>query len=245
MDIDNCSFIETPNTLYHDTNNFLKMIFICSGGFITGSFMAFICAANMLFKNVEKEYKNIYGYDSDEEEYYDSRFLKEYYDLEDKAIDNFDYLKDVITIEKTPDGLVYFGYDLRKEAFFYYCDFKDVQYNYLEVVARKFVIDNNCKLLLLNSKEEIIKAINNFREKKDQEEIKSTVFANLKTEVINKKDSIDHKLGIQSKEIPVPEKSNKYIYKGKLLDYKPSSDEKESDDNNDFENIDYSTFKSR
>ena len=244
MDMDNCSFIETPNTLYDETNNFLKTLFICSGVFVTGSIMAIAVSARILFQNVEKEYKSIYGYDSDEEEYYDSRFLKEYYDLEDRIIDDFDFLKDLITIEKTPDGLIYFGYDIDKEAFFYYCDFKDVQYNYLEVVARKFVIDNNCKLLLLNSKEEIVKAALEFREKNDSDQEISTVFANLKTEDVNKKDSFDHKLKIKAKEIPVPEKSNRYIYRGKLLDYKPSTND-ESDENNDFENVDYSTFKSR
>ena len=242
--MDNCSFIETPNTLYDNTNDFLKTFFICSGVFMTGSFFALAVSARILFKNIEKEYKSIYGYDSDDEEYYDSRFLQEYFDLENKEIENFEFLKDNITIEKTPDGLVYFGYDLERESFYYYCDYKDVQYNYLEVVARKFVIENDCKVLLLNTKEELIKAINDFQERNDEDKNSNSVFANLKTEDVNKKDSLDHKLKIQAKEIPVPDKCNKYIYRGKLFEYKPDN-QFDQDENNDFENIDYATFKTK
>ena len=98
--MDNCSFIETPNTLYDNTNDFLKTIFICSGVFMTGSFFALAVSARILFKNIEKEYKSIYGYDSDDEEYYDSRFLQEYFDLYGYYPDTLD---DVSSYVPTPE----------------------------------------------------------------------------------------------------------------------------------------------
>ena len=155
--INNCSIIISqllePEILYNYTNLFIKNAFVCGGIFLTSSFIAIVIASHMLLNNLEKEYKIIYGYDSDEEEFFNSKYLKEYYELENNTIDNFDTLKDKIIKEKTPDGFVYLGYDFNKEAFFYYSDFKDIAYNYLEVCARKFVIEYDCKFLLLNTKE--------------------------------------------------------------------------------------------
>lgn len=242
----NCSVILpvlTPQ-LYNYSNLFIKNTFICGGVFLTSSIIALFITSRLIFKNLEKEYKLIYGYDSDEEEFFNSKYLKEYYELKDNTIENFDILKDKIIKEKTPDGVVCLGYDFNKEAFFYYSDFKDVAYSYLEVCARKFVIEHDCKLLLLNTKEEIIKVFKTFENEK--EDYNTSIFAKLKTEDVNKKESVDHKLKIKTKHLPVPEKCNRFVYKGKLYNFnvKTQSDFTEPTKNECID-IDYRTFKNK
>jgi len=248
----NFSFYEYEDKYrYYETNELIKTIFICGGVFITGGVSALMIISRLLCNTLEKEFKLLYGYDSDDEEFFDSKYLKEYNELEDTATDSSEVSNNSnnsnkIIKEKTPDGLVYLGYDSKKEAFFYYSDFKDVAYNYLEVCARKFVIEHNCKSLLLNTKDEIIKAFKSFTNNED--ESKNSIFAKLKTEDVNKKESIDHKLKIKTKQLPVPENANKFVYKGKLNSYSTSTSFTSSTSSTstfcpEFIEIDYKTFK--
>lgn len=247
--ISNCSIISqiSGSELYNFSNLLIKNAFICSGVFLTSSLIAIFITSRMLLNNLEKEYKLIYGYDSDEEEFFNSKYLNEYYELKENTIEDFDILKDKIIKEKTPDGLVYLGYDFNKEAFFYYSDFKDIAYNYLEVCARKFVIEYDCKLLLLNTKEEIIKVFKAFANN-ETEDYTSSIFAKLKTEDVNKKESVDHKLRIKTKQLPVPEKCNRFVYKGKLYNFNSNSNtdaNKPESTTTECIDIDYKTFKNK
>ena len=251
----NSSSIAMTNSLYGETNNFLRTLFITVGILITSACGSIFFVAKIVLKQVEKEYKMVYGYDSDNEEFFESNFLKEFDNLEEKDIENFDFIKDKYVIQKTPDGLVYMGLNSDNESFYYYCDYKNIKYQYLEVVARKFVIENNCKKLLINTRDEIIEAINNSKKKNDSEVIPS-VFANLKNTEPNKKPSIDYNLKVKDKEIPIPEKCNKYIYKGKINDFEKLIEIKNSDKDqekkepeedkkidDEFENLDYNSYK--
>ena len=62
--------------------------------------------------------------------------------------------------EKSPDGEdIIMTYNSDSETFWYYCDNKDsVKFNTLDAVARKFAIENNCKCVCINYKEELDKA---------------------------------------------------------------------------------------
>jgi hypothetical protein len=245
--ISNCSIISQISgpELYNLSNLLIKNAFICSGVFLTSSLIAIFITSRILLNNLENEYKLIYGYDSDEEEFFNSKYLHEYYELKENTIEDFDILKDKIIKEKTPDGLVYLGYDFNKEAFFYYSDFKDIAYNYLEVCARKFVIEYDCKLLLLNTKEELIKVFKTFANN-ETEDYTNSIFAKLKTEDVNKKESIDHKLRIKTKQLPVPEKCNRFVYKGKLYNFNSDSDDnKKESTTSECIDIDYKTFKNK
>jgi hypothetical protein len=249
--IDNCTILVATPNLYDSTNDLLRTIFICFGVLFTGTTFAVVLIANTLFKQVSKNYKNMIGYDSDDEEFFDSKFLKEYIELEDKKVDNssiYQNLKDKVVSEQTPNGYVILGYNPDKEAFFYYSDYKNIAYNNLDVVARKFVVVNDCKSLMINTKDEIKKAINdsskNINEEKNSND---SVFANLKNNETNKKPSVDYNLRVKDKEIPVPERCNKYIYMGKINEFNSEKkyDKKDSSTNDDFENIDYSQFKKK
>tara|TARA_Y100000591_G_C21822921_1_gene694754 strand:+ start:432 stop:1211 length:780 start_codon:yes stop_codon:yes gene_type:complete len=255
MDFDNCTYFEESfeniisNTLYNNAGHYFKIISILFGIFITSGTISLIITSNLLFKNIEKEYKFITGYDTEEEEYFNSKFLEKYDQLEDKIIQDFSYLSDKVVYENSPNGLVILGYNHELKGFYYYSDYKDIPYNFLDVISRKFVIENDCKSLLVNTKNQIINAINENKQNNIDQEISnvSSVFANLKSDQDKKKKkSIDYNLKIIDNKIPVPENSNLYIYKGKIIDYNDSLITKKNENINpitDFENIDYSFFK--
>jgi hypothetical protein len=250
MENSTCLINHSTDNLYDSTNNFLRSFFICCGVLITGSTFALIVTARLLFQEVRKEYNSLYGYDSENEEHFNSKFLKEYLEMDsDTEDDNKNYdLKDKIVSEQCPRGLVILGYDLDNKCFYYYSDYKNVDYLYLEVIARKFVVTNNCKNLLINSKKEFIRVASKQLEKQDEVNIGSenSVFANFKpTEKNNNKVSIDYNLKIKDKEIPAPDNSNKYTYRGKISDYIPITEilDKRQKVGDDFENIDYEKFK--
>lgn len=253
MDINNCSSQDITYPIYDDTNTFLRSLFIGIGVVITGTCLATCIVAQKLFYKVNKEYRQMYGYDSDDEDIFETRYLQEYTSLEDKDENDLNDLKDKIIIENTPDGLVFMGYDKDKEGFFYYSNNKNIKYYYLEVVARKFVIEYDCKKLLYNTSEEIMKSLSQYMENKNKsdEPNNTNVFAKLKSSEPNKKASIDYQLKVIDKEIPVPENSNSYFYKGKLSDYGEDKEREINQDvliNNDvedFETIDYLSFKNK
>jgi len=261
---ENCSILDAPyiydqNILFKESSPvvsesiytyftyYIKNIVMFFGIILTSFAGAVIVVSHTLLKNVKKEYKQIYEFDSEEEDNFCCEFLDEYFEKEERKLEEEDFknLENKFVYLDTPDGFVVMGYEKEKEAFFYYCDFKDVAYYYLDVVARKFVVSYDCKSLLVNTKEEFMKAIENYKklkEKKILKEDKESVFANLKTSnEILKKDTIDPILGVKDKELPEPDKFNKYIYKGKLEDFKPPECEEK---NEDFEDLNYYYFKS-
>lgn len=250
MENSTCLINDSTDNLYDSTNNFLRSFFICCGVFITGSTFALLVTARLLFREVRKEYNSLYGYDSEDEEHFNSKFLKEYLEMNSDTEDNnknYD-IKDKIVTEQCPRGLVILGYDLDNKCFYYYSDYKNIDYLYLEVIARKFVVTNNCKHLLINSKKEFIRVANRQLEKQDEDNIdlSNSVFAHLKpSEKNNNKVSIDYNLKIKDKEIPAPDNSNKYTYRGKISEYIPVNEilEKRQKVSDEFENIDYEKFK--
>jgi hypothetical protein len=249
MENSTCLINDSTDNLYDSTNNFLRSFFICCSVFITGSTFALLVTARLLFREVRKEYNSLYGYDSEDEEHFNSKFLKEYLEMNSDTEDNnknYD-IKDKIVTEQCPRGLVILGYDLDNKCFYYYSDYKNIDYLYLEVIARKFVVTNNCKHLLINSKKEFIRVANRQLEKQDEDiDLSNSVFAHLKpSEKNNNKVSIDYNLKIKDKEIPAPDNSNKYTYRGKISEYIPVNEilEKQQKVSDEFENIDYEKFK--
>lgn len=240
--------VEYSEIIINSSVNYIKTIILFFGILFTSFSGAVIIISNVLLKNVKKDYKKIFEFDSDDEDNFCSDFLDDYLLLEERKLEDadFKYLENKYVYLDTPDGFVVMGYDRDKEAFYYYSDFKDVAYYYLDVVARKFVVIFDCKSLLVNTKEEFMKAVENYKKLKEEKESKNesqedSVFANLKTSSeINKKETVDPLLKIKDKELPEPDKFNKYIYKGKLDDFKEAEDDSVNDD---FEDLNYYNFK--
>ena len=193
------------------------------------------------------------------QEKYEDKYLTEYKNLENNDIDceNINFIED-----NTPNGIVKMSYDINKNSFIYYTNNKDnMPYKYLETVARLFIINNDCKNIYINYEEELNKAIHKLETSKESDttkELETTiedqseyneqhasvelkpqenVFAKLK----NYKTTFSNTC---KKKWIIPERINQYKYKGKIKDYdeyietlsSPNSD-------NDFECLDYSTFK--
>jgi len=85
--------------------------------------------------------------------------------VEDKYEDKYPLQKDLsgnrptntTIIEHTPDGSVIMSYNYDNEGFEYWVDNKNIKYDYLETVARKFVKMNFCSDLYIDRKDNIKK----------------------------------------------------------------------------------------
>ena len=184
--------------------------------------------------------------DDNDDNNYEDKYKNEFNNLDNNDIsDNeLNFIEDM-----TPNGIIKMSFDVNRNCFIYYTNNKDnIPYKYLETVGRLFVINNDCKKIYINYEDELNKIIAN-QEKmddesktNDKEEInegdgkeisQKSVFAKLK----NYKTKMTN---ISSKKWIIPERINQYRYMGKLDDYEESI---KTDKNNDFECIDYSTFK--
>ena len=131
--------------------------------------------------------------------------------------------------------IMYYDHDL--ESFAWFCNTKEVPYKYLETVARKYVIDNNCSSIysvmheeLKKGRERQFKATKEESEKNDgnEEPATSSVFASFKN--YNKKNASDM---MKNKNWLIRENANRYSYKGKLEDYNKNIDSYSNEDEGD------------
>ena len=127
--------------------------------------------------------------------------------------------------EITPKGDVIMYYDTNLESFVYYCDDKNIPYKYLETVARKYSLDNNCLEIFVNMYDELKKGIERQKEAKikkckedankndnlDQENGKTDVFATFKQ--YNK---TNPKEMIKQRKYITKENANRYSYRGNI-----------------------------
>ena len=175
-------------------------------GFLIGSVFVVNCIYKPWLKKIEDE--------EEPEKYEDKYKLRDYWDW--KEI-NFD--KDVETNDNnvandhTPEGNVFMKYNKENEGFEYWCDDKNIKYDYLDTVARKYCILYNCFGKYNDRKESI-------KEQEEQEEEKETQGGEKETQeeeesIFVKQKKIDTKKTDRSTG-EVALKSNKFIYKGKM-----------------------------
>ena len=190
---------------------------------------------------------------------YINKYMDEYNNLGAIELDK-EYiltLKTKFIEDDTPDGIIQMNYDIDFDAFTYYINNKNIPYEYLETVGRLYIIENNCKTIFVDykveiekSKQENIRILEEKEKEKEKEardnearekteEKKKSVFASFK--IYKSKAENDTKNSVQ---LVLPEKANKYIYKGKLLDYEELINANKSG-NDDFIHLDYSTYKNK
>jgi len=107
-------------------------------------------------------------------------------------------LKDTTIIYDVPLNKIIMYYDVNKDTFFYYTKGGDVDYKYLNVVCRKYVIENNCKEIYKDGFEEV-------------EELKQTI--NIDTCFNRKKKKVENVVQKQHKRI------NRFIRLGNIVEY--------------------------
>ena len=143
----------------------------------------------------------------------------------------------------TKNGDIIIKYNVENERYDYWCNDKTISYTYLDIAARKFAVENNCKQLCVDYEEECNLAYNKSKNikqdsKQDSKQDinsfalkKSSVFAKLKS-----KKKYQNK---NNKSTYIPEKSNTFKRCGKLSEYniKPKKIKQP------IENISYSDWK--
>jgi hypothetical protein len=199
---------------------------------------------------------------------YENEMFEEYDNLEDRELTE-EYVKDLslnTITETTPRGDVLTYYDSDLESFVYYSKTKEIPYKYLETVARKYVINYDCKRIYIDIRKEYEKGVNKCKDIKEKEKANAeqTVAdieangANKKRQLFVKLKSYNRKAEVNNKQKDkiyiLREKSNRFSYRGKIEEYKEavSSECENTNDTNDTDNtesaidkktMDFSAFK--
>lgn len=143
--------------------------------------------------------------------------------------------KNTVLMELTPEGNVLMRYNIDEEGFEYWCDNKNVKFDHLETVARKYVITNFCVELYKDrfknienqkrEKEEKIKQAKINEELAEDDDIDRKIEEELNEDsdddvfVKPKKIIETGKEKNMKKEPIVATESNKYIYMGKFGEF--------------------------
>jgi DNA repair exonuclease SbcCD nuclease subunit len=187
---------------------------------------------------------------SDEEEDYCTRYYEEFQALATRVLtdDELLNLNTKIVREYVAEKVeVILTYDKNTETFWYYTDkLKDVSYDMLETVARKFAIENDCKAICLASTEaqsEAEEAQSEAEEAQSEaapastevsEAAPASVFAKFKSYNTGFKGAPPNFTSV----VKVVEQMNHFRYKGKLSDYDATTKKKIEEPT-----LDYQAFK--
>lgn len=199
----------------------LDTFFTALGVIMTGFATGFAFVGLFIYKPVEEE-----------EPTYEEKYREEFEELEEKELSDEEVksLSEVYLREETPNGDVAMCYNNDTEAYHYWCDDKSIKFLTLDAVAHKYAIENNCRAVCVNYKEEFERArgkvlkhfedkknrVEDIEEEKDDKKEKKSVFAKFKSyNTVNKETTSDDK----NKESIQVEKCNKFRYKGKLSDW--------------------------
>ena len=199
--------------------------------------------------------------DDEEEEKYTDKYTKEFEDLKERELDEVDFLNfnTCYMKEETPGGVVIMSYNKETECFSYYTDnLKEITYDILETVARKFVVENDCKTIytICKSKEEKTETKRStyeewewdpeFDEVEEVEEVEEkqqppSVFAKFKKYNTGGKGSVPNFKSV----INVVEQTNHFRFNGKIYDYEEivKRNEIEQNSREPTKNLDYASYK--
>ena len=195
------------------TYNFIANSFVIGTGFILGSVVVVKCIYEPWVKRLlsEKEiipYENKYNF-------------VEYYDEEEEYKEKKETNNNNIVNESTPDGNVFMRYDKENEGFEYWCDTKNVKYDYLDTLARKYCLTYDCCGVYKDRKKSIEEEKNKKLKKNEKEKNKEKSDVDKEKEdddsIFVKPKKIETKAVDRSKgEVAIA--SNKFIYKGKVTE---------------------------
>jgi hypothetical protein len=145
-----------------------------------------------------------------EPEKYEDKYR--YYDEDEYDLTKDETNKSNIVMEHTPDGNVVMRYNKKDEGFEYWCDSKNIKYDYLDTVSRKYCLSYDC-LGIYKDRRESLKKQKEEKEKVEEEEKEEKVKE--EESIFVKQKKIDTKKTDRSKG-DVALKANKFIYKGKI-----------------------------
>jgi len=156
---------------------------------------------------------------------YEDKYLDKFRQIESKELseEKLESLLNSFIMENTSQGNVIMLWDNKKQCFLYYSD-KVIPYRFLEVVARKYVIFNDCKKIYIDMEEEVQAAkqklestkesltqnINDKEKEKEKEKQKEQVAAPMKKNVFAKMKSYNSS-SIKSAVVPLDQKKAKNV----------------------------------
>lgn len=219
--------------------------------------MPFFAGIFHLVRRYDEEHRRDGDQDSDEEEEEsdeeEGQYVEEFKALADRELTDKDFkeletkmVKETIdTTDDTKKVDIIMSYHKDTDTFWYYTnDLKEIAYKTLETVARKFVIEHNCKRLYVQAAPE---------EQPDKETTAQTqidteggvgacprsVFAKFKKYNTGTKGGLPN---FSSDTKPPTEQGNHFRYKGKLYHYEETLKEREKD-NLPTTLLDYAAYK--
>jgi hypothetical protein len=245
--VDNLSCNDKP--FYLLDNMFIFFISTLGGFFSSYALVAHLVSGYYNYirsssESFDEEDEDDFEDEDLENRYYDELNLLENREMTKEELDGL-LLKSVDV--ETPDGLVKMTYNNKMGSFWYYSDNKNVHYKYLDSIARYFTIQNNCRQICVNYKEEYEKSVLSLKEQfeedarrleeKNNDTVpkKKSVFAQFK----NYK-KVDTK---NKKQYVLVDKANQFKHVGTMSDYEYEKNKKEKKTETTIPTLDYATFK--
>jgi hypothetical protein len=250
----------TIPTQMETKNNFFCLFSVLSSGMLLGCLMMELFMYRLREKErlYESEYEDSEEDDTEEddtEENYTDKYYEEFEALamrELTAAELLDLNKKIVREQIAENVEVILTFDKETDTFWYYTNqLKEVSYDILETVARKFAIEYDCKQICLQAAEEEPKQAQE-ESKQAQEESKQaqeeskqaqeepvgkpSVFAKFKNYNTGGKGSTPNFTSV----VKVIEQMNHFRYRGKILDYEETQKEltKKEDPT-----LDYASYK--
>jgi len=182
--------------------------------------------------------------DDDEEEKYTDKYVDEFKALTRRELtkEEMGLLKTKIVRETIPDdNVVVMTYDIDLECFCYYTDhLKDVNYNMLETIARKYAIEYDCKFICVEAESAADADDAHAAEPVVAEVEPKSVFAKFKKYNTGGKGAAPN----FNPPVKVIEQSNHFRFKGKLCDYEEYKEQEDKGQKSKNEPVlDYANYK--
>ena len=209
----------------NQNNSFFCLFSVLSMGMLVG------CSIFELFLHRMREKENYDSSDSEDEdegeteENYTDRYYKEFEALEMCELTTSELLdlnKKIVREQVAENVEVILTFDKVTETFWYYTDhLKEVSYDILETVARKFAIEYDCKPICLQA-QDAFQATERLKAQEEQQpDSKPSVFAKFKKYNTGGKGSTPNFTSV----IKVVEQMNHFRYRGKIVDYEETQKE--------------------
>jgi hypothetical protein len=256
----------------NQVNSLLFGFFTISGVVASGCFLGFL-AVSCLYGKYMASLEDDEDEANEEDLDYEERYYEEFQNLSTQELSEevVKQLQNKYVQELTPGGEVIMTYNNETESYHYWCNSRSVRYLTLDAVAQKFAIDHNCKAVCVDYNEEyekakqaIIDRRNKLLEKNKQETLEKETLEKENSEKENSEETKEEQPksifatfksyntrqkqednDLTSKPVILPEKTNRFSYRGKISDWIELREKLQENNNPSptVKNIDFSTFK--
>lgn len=247
----------------------LFSFFTVTGVVTTGCILGFL-AVSSVYGNYICSLEDYEDEANEEDLDYEERYYDEFKNLSIRELtdDDLTQLKNKYVQELTPGGEVIMTYNKDTESYHYWCNNRSIRYLTLDAVAHKFAIVHNSKAVCVDYNEEYEKARQAIIDKRnkimernnaekhvaeaeheqaessgensEQEKEPKSVFATFKSYNTKQKQQEED---LTSKPVILPEKTNRFSYRGKISEWIESRETKQKETTPVVKDIDFSTFK--